>query len=62
VDFTPIDWAKVADGFGVRAERISSEAELERALAEAMVASGPVLIDVPIDARTHLPTLRAIRG
>lgn len=62
LDFAPVDWAKIADGFGVRAERISSEAELERALAEAMVASGPVLIDVPIDARTHLPTLRAIRG
>ena len=40
-----LDWVAMAEGMGVAAERVSSVAEFERALAAALAAPGPRLIE-----------------
>jgi benzoylformate decarboxylase len=43
-----IDFASIAEGYGVPGVRTSTREEFERAYAEALRASGPVLIDARI--------------
>lgn len=49
VDFDPIDSVGTAEACGIRAVRITTEAELAQAAAEALADSTPILIEVPID-------------
>jgi len=46
VDFTPGNMAAVAEGFGLRAFRIVTPAELEEGLAEAFSVQEPVFLDI----------------
>jgi acetolactate synthase-1/2/3 large subunit len=57
-----VAWRSVAEGFGMPAHVATTEAELERALLEALEHRGPSLIDARIDPSTYPETLRAIRG
>jgi acetolactate synthase-1/2/3 large subunit len=57
-----VGWTYVAEGFGMAAHVATTEAELERALLEALERRGPSLIDARIDPSTYPDTLRAIRG
>ena len=57
-----VAWRSVAEGFGMPAHVATTEAELERALLEALERRGPSLIDARIDPSTYPQTLRAIRG
>jgi len=59
VRLAPIDFAAVAEAFGVPARRVSSDDELEGAVDWAMSASGPVLLSVDIDPDEVFPPLRA---
>jgi acetolactate synthase I/II/III large subunit len=43
-----IDWATVAQGFGVAGSRASTVAELDVAIGRAMAAGGPHLIEAVI--------------
>ena len=56
------DFAQVAEGFGFKAWKVSSAAELRSAAAAAAAATGPCLIDARIDASGYLSQLRALRG
>ncbi|MCK8787659.1 thiamine pyrophosphate-binding protein [Roseomonas sp. NAR14] len=56
------DLATVARGFGCLGLRVESEAELGPALRRALDASGPVLLDVAVDAETYHAVVRRIRG
>ncbi len=47
--FAETDFAAVARGFGFEAARVEDEAELDAALAEALAAGRPWLIDALID-------------
>ena len=43
------DFVKVAEGFGLKAQRVASLEELANALEAAFACSGPCLIECPID-------------
>ena len=49
LDNPPIDFAALAGSMGVRAERVTSLPEVRKALAAALIADGPTLIDVVLD-------------
>jgi acetolactate synthase-1/2/3 large subunit len=54
-DFTRVDYARVAEGLGASARRVETRAALAEALAAAMQASGPYVIDVAIDREAFPP-------
>jgi tartronate-semialdehyde synthase len=47
-----IDYVKVSEGFGARAERVSSYADLEKALDRAAAAKGPYVVEILVDDNT----------
>ncbi len=49
VDFGPIDFAAIASGFGACGTRVSTMGEFDRALATALRADRPTVIEAPID-------------
>ena len=50
-----VDFAAFARAQGARATRVDHEVQLDAALAEAMAADGPFVIDVRIDPRCKAP-------
>ncbi len=54
---TPLDSAGVAKSLGARGVRVTSPAELQRALVEAFLHDGPSVLDVVIDPEEVAPTL-----
>jgi acetolactate synthase-1/2/3 large subunit len=62
VSLGAIDWPALASSFGVVARAAADEAELERALIEALGCDGPSLIEAKIDRSNYGATLRAVRG
>ncbi len=56
------DFARVAEGFGVRGFRASDEPEYRTALREALAHDGPSLIDVRVDPAGYSAQLQAMRG
>ena len=48
VDSVPVDYARVAQEFGLHAERVDDPAQLARALDRAMAADRPALVDVAV--------------
>jgi acetolactate synthase-1/2/3 large subunit len=57
-----IDWPALAGSVGVRSWVATTEAELDRAAAEALACDGPTLIEAKIDRSNYGATLRAVRG
>ena len=57
-----LDWMSLARGFGVKAWPADDEAALDRAIAAALLADGPTLIEAKIDRHNYGATLRAVRG
>ena len=57
-----VDFALVARAMGASGARVSCEAELAPALAAALAACGPYLLDVDIDPERVAPTLARNRG
>jgi acetolactate synthase-1/2/3 large subunit len=49
VDFGPIDYARIAPGFGAQGFRAMTWSEFEAALAAGLAADRPTVIEVPID-------------
>jgi acetolactate synthase-1/2/3 large subunit len=49
VDFGPADYAQVARGLGLAAERVTNLEKLGELVAAALAGNSPVLFDVPID-------------
>jgi len=54
-DFPQVDFAAFARAQGARAARVEREPQLAGALAEAMAADGPFVVDVRIDPRCKAP-------
>ncbi|MEM4482007.1 MAG: thiamine pyrophosphate-binding protein, partial [Desulfurococcaceae archaeon] len=52
-DFKPIDYVKIAEGFGLVGLRVSPE-DLEYKIKEAIKIQGPTLIDVPVQPEDKL--------
>lgn len=57
-----VAWASLAESFGAAGFTASDEAQLDRAVEEALAVRGPSLIAARIDPSTYGRTLRAIRG
>jgi thiamine pyrophosphate-dependent acetolactate synthase large subunit-like protein len=49
-DFSPVDFAKVAEGCGLKAVRIENVGECREKLGEAFSHDGPALIECVVDA------------
>ncbi len=56
------DFAKVAEGFGARGFRATTEAELVAAFDAAFAHDGPSLVDVQVDPAGYMQQLQAMRG
>jgi acetolactate synthase-1/2/3 large subunit len=53
VDFTPPDFAAIAQAFGIASQRISNVAELRSCVDKALSQRIPFLLDIPIDYREY---------
>jgi acetolactate synthase-1/2/3 large subunit len=62
VSYTDTDFAAVARGMGLAAERVDRADALAAALARAAVTAGPSLIDAVIDPSAYAQIMRRIRG
>jgi len=55
IRFGPTDFAAVARSFGVRGIRVERAAEIAPALAEALPAGEPIVVDVVTDLEPRAP-------
>jgi len=62
VDVGDLNWAKIAEGFGMPAWTATNERELTAAIARAAAVEGPSLIDARIDRSSYTAMMKAIRG
>jgi pyruvate dehydrogenase (quinone)/pyruvate oxidase len=53
-DLEPIDFAKVAEGFGLKGFTVSEPARVDAILAEALAHPGPALVEVEVDPNDPL--------
>jgi acetolactate synthase-1/2/3 large subunit len=53
VDFTPPDFAAIAQAFGIAGRRVSSIAEAKSCAEQALIGRAPFVLDVPIDYREY---------
>jgi thiamine pyrophosphate-dependent acetolactate synthase large subunit-like protein len=57
-EFPQVDFVAFARAQGARATRVDHETQLDSALAEAMAAEGPFVVDVRIDPASRAPASR----
>lgn len=57
VDYTDVDFATVAEGFGARGVRATTAEAVTNAIDQAVTAARPTVIDVPIDPSVKAPSL-----
>ena len=62
VSYCPTDFAKIADGCGVRSVRVAGFNELDAATTQSLEMAGPMLIDVLINPGGYVHVLEVIRG
>jgi acetolactate synthase-1/2/3 large subunit len=62
VSFAGTDFRRIAEGFGWRARRASTRAELDAAFEEAATLDEPVLIDARVDPSSYDQIIAQIRG
>jgi acetolactate synthase I/II/III large subunit len=62
VGYTDTDFAAVAAGYGLAAQRVSTAAELDAALHASFARTGPTLLDVRVDPAGYPHVLNAVRG
>ncbi len=53
-DFNYVDYCRIAEGFGLKALRISAPAKIGETLKEAFAHRGPMLIEMPVKAEDEL--------
>lgn len=49
VDFLPVDWAKIAEGFGVRGETATTTQEVQQSIASWLSSREPMVLAVALD-------------
>ncbi|AXR43079.1 acetolactate synthase AlsS [Pediococcus pentosaceus] len=49
VDFGPVDFVKLAEGYGAKGLRVENPEDLGKILDEAFQTKGPVVVDIPVD-------------
>ncbi len=53
VDFSPPDFAAIAQAFGIRSKRATTIAEVRQSVEQALTARVPFLVDVAVDYREY---------
>jgi len=53
VNFKPIKFASIAEGFGARGVRLGSMEELPEVLSAGFLSSRPTVIEVPVDGSEY---------
>ena len=56
------DFAVVARGCGLAAERVDTVADYDRAIRAALASGAPTLLDVVVDPSSYPAILNAVRG
>lgn len=49
VDFGPVDFVELAEGYGAKGLRVEKPEDLGKILDEAFQTEGPVVVDIPVD-------------
>ncbi|MBU2285556.1 MAG: thiamine pyrophosphate-binding protein, partial [Gammaproteobacteria bacterium] len=62
LDFSPADFAKVAEGFGCLGIRVEMPEELAPAMRRAFAHDGPAVVDARINPHAYTAQLGALRG
>jgi acetolactate synthase I/II/III large subunit len=62
VDFSPTNFAKVAEGFGCLGIRVERPEQLKPAMRRAFSAKGPVVVDVLVNPAAYHEQLVSLRG
>lgn len=62
LDFSPANFAKVAEGFGCLGLRVETPEELGPAMKRAFAHDGPVVVDAVINPHAYTAQLTALRG
>lgn len=62
VDFSPGNFASIAEGFGCAAFRVERPEDLRAAFTAALAAPGPAVIDVVVDPVAYDEQIIALRG
>jgi acetolactate synthase-1/2/3 large subunit len=62
LDLAPVDWLRVAEGFGVAATRAETEPQYAAALEEALSHDGPSVISVAVDPSGYAAASKLLRG
>ena len=62
LDFSPANFAKIAEGFGCVGLRVERLDDLGPAVRQAFAHGGPVVIDVVVNPHAYTAQLAALRG
>lgn len=62
IGYVDTDFAAVARGYGLSAQRVRTADAFDTALAQSFERSGPTLLDVRVDPRSYPHILHAVRG
>lgn len=62
VDFSPVNFASVAQGYGCAGFRVEKPGELDAALAQALAADGPAVVDVVVEPHLYYEQIISLRG
>ena len=62
LDFSPANFAKVAEGFGCLGLRVERPEDLAAAMRRAFAHDGPVVVDVVVNPHAYTAQLVALRG
>ncbi len=62
MDYSPSDFAKIAEGFGCKSFTVKERAELAPTFIKALACEGVTVIDVLVDHATYQQQVRSLRG
>jgi acetolactate synthase-1/2/3 large subunit len=62
MDYSPTDFAKVAEGFGCRGFTVQARDDLAPTFKQALACEGTTVVDVIVDHSTYQTQIRSLRG
>jgi acetolactate synthase-1/2/3 large subunit len=62
MDYSPSNFAAVAEGFGCKAFQVKERSELAAAFQKALAHDGPTVIDMIVDHSSYQKQIRSLRG
>ncbi|MDP1603252.1 MAG: thiamine pyrophosphate-dependent enzyme, partial [Legionella sp.] len=62
VDLSPVNFASLAEGFGCAGFRVERPEDLRGAIAAALAADGPAVVDAVVDPHPYYEQIISLRG